>query len=113
MCKFQPSEPERLHQFRKIFDTYGITLYAGAVGSSPASTDHSLVGTHVLGKNEIGSGGTEPFAEATLYYRKFLQFVDPNMFEEHKALFPCFHLIYIGNFTPTTLLLLEDFANRN
>jgi len=27
-------------------------------------------------ENEIGDGGAEPFAEAMLHYRKFLQFVE-------------------------------------
>ena len=95
MCNFYSTEPERLHDFRQIFQSYGITLHNATVG-------HMLVGTHVRvileGKNEIGSGGAEPFAEAMLYYRKFLRFVEDreNMFKEHKALLPCFHIICFG-----------------
>jgi hypothetical protein len=118
MCKFQPSEPVRMDKFRKIFHAHGITLHAGTIGHSQVSTDgHLLDGTHVKvileGKNEIGSGGAEPFLQSLLYYRKFLSFVEQDVFEEHKAILPCFHLVCAGKFTPTTLLLLEDFANRN
>lgn len=111
MCDFYPSEHDRLYNFRRIFEDYGITLHSGTVGSSRAQMDgHPKVILH--GKNEIGGGGAEPFVEAILHNREFFQSVKnrQNVFKEHKAVLPCFHLICFGK---STTLLLEDFVNQN
>lgn len=58
----------------------------------------------IEGKNEIGSGSAEPFAEAILYYRKILKEMETEM-GKLRSFLPCIHIIVFGYFiSPDSLL---------
>ncbi|KAG2058628.1 hypothetical protein BDR06DRAFT_1030345 [Suillus hirtellus] len=73
MSSFHPDELTRMNVFRHLLRGYGIILHSSAIGSTKYTTDgHFLsadgnfVQVILEGKNEIGSGGAEPFAESIL-----------------------------------------------
>ncbi|KAG1723465.1 uncharacterized protein EDB91DRAFT_1255616 [Suillus paluster] len=49
----------------------------------------------IEGKNEIGSGGAEPFAEAMLHYRKFMENSQIEIVRL-RSVIPCIHIIVFG-----------------
>lgn len=103
MCSFYDDEPKRMHRFREILSTYGIKLTPAAVGSTHCTTDSHLLSSKediviVIseGKNEIGSGNAEPFAEALMYYRKLIHARKHEVLRL-RTLFPCLNIIVFGN----------------
>ncbi|KAH7904758.1 hypothetical protein BJ138DRAFT_1018649 [Hygrophoropsis aurantiaca] len=103
MSSFHGDENRRMHKFRRMLSSYGITLHAASVGSTKCTSDgHLMVGKFVAaiveGKNEIGSGIAEPFLEAIMYYRKFIEILhNPQDDIAHlRSVVPCFHIIVFG-----------------
>ncbi|KAG1795979.1 uncharacterized protein HD556DRAFT_1526449 [Suillus plorans] len=102
MCAFYKDELARMDAFRDVLCKYGIILDPSMVGGTKCVTDGHLLSSDGMfvqvilkGKNEIGSGAAEPFLEAMLYHRKFM--------EESKieianlwSVFPCIHIIVFG-----------------
>jgi len=109
MCSFYRSKLDRMHEFRQIFENHGVLIHLGIVGSPREMTDgHLLFGNSpaviLEGKNEIGEGSAEPFAEAMFHYRMFLAHLnDPKVFT-HKVMLPCFLIVCFGKFILTTFL---------
>ncbi|OAX42194.1 hypothetical protein K503DRAFT_797382 [Rhizopogon vinicolor AM-OR11-026] len=76
MCKYYGGSDERMHVFSQLFQYLNIELTSDTIGSSKCGTDgHSLstcgkfAVVVLVGNNEIGSGGGDPFAQAMLHYR--------------------------------------------
>ncbi|KAG1721873.1 hypothetical protein EDB19DRAFT_1646142 [Suillus lakei] len=72
------------------------------VGSTKGTTNGHLLSINgkfvqviAEGKNEIGGGGAEPFAEAMLYYRKFMEDLK-NEIPNLRSVIPCIHIIVFG-----------------
>ncbi|KAG1851653.1 hypothetical protein F4604DRAFT_1592308, partial [Suillus subluteus] len=102
MSSFYPDEHSRMKVFRELLHGYGITLHSSPIGSTKCTTDGHLMSTdgdfvQVIseGKNEIGSGGAEPFAQAMLYYRKILKESNAEI-EKFQSVLPCIHIIVFG-----------------
>ncbi|KAG2336544.1 hypothetical protein BDR05DRAFT_1063613 [Suillus weaverae] len=102
MSSFHTDELARMNTFRQVLRDYGISLNASMVDSTKCTTDGHLLSANgkfvqvmVKGQNEIGSGGAEPFLEAMLYYRKFME----NLKDEVAGLrsfIPCIHIMVFG-----------------
>ncbi|KAG1784738.1 uncharacterized protein HD556DRAFT_199681 [Suillus plorans] len=94
MSSFHPDELTRMLVFRQVLRDY--------VGSTNFTTDGHLLSTNgqfvqviLEVRNEIGSGATEPFAEAMLYYRKFME--DSKIeIVKLRSVIPCIHIIVFG-----------------
>ncbi|KAG2095110.1 uncharacterized protein F5147DRAFT_718816 [Suillus discolor] len=94
MSSFHPDELTRMCVFQQVLRDY--------VGSTNFTTDGHLLSTNgkfvqviLEVKNEIGSGTTEPFAEAMLYYRKFME--DSKIeIAKLRSVIPCIHIIVFG-----------------
>ncbi|KAG1717211.1 hypothetical protein EDB19DRAFT_1654662, partial [Suillus lakei] len=102
MSSFYPDELRRMDAFRKVLHDYGIILNASMVGSTKGTTNGHLLSINgkfvqviAEGKNEIGGGGAEPFAEAMLYYRKFMEDLK-NEIPNLRSVIPCIHIIVFG-----------------
>jgi len=102
MCSFYTIEDQRMDAFRNLFREYGIKLEKSTIGSTNYWTNGHLLSScgrfvQVItkGKNEIGSGKAEPFAEALMYYRKFLK-RSRNKVTQLQFIFPCFHVLVFG-----------------
>jgi hypothetical protein len=102
MSSFYPDELTRMDVFRQLLHDYGIILNASMVGSTKCTTDGHLLSRNgkfvqVIseGKNEIGGGGAEPFAEAMLYYRKFME-ESKTEIVGLRSVIPCIHIIVFG-----------------
>ncbi|KAG1779904.1 hypothetical protein EV702DRAFT_965107, partial [Suillus placidus] len=100
MTSFYPDELTWMNAFRQLLHDYGIN--ASIVGSTKCTTDGHLLsrsGTFIQviseGKNKIGSGGAEPFAEAMLYYRKFMKDSKIETVRP-RSVIPCIHIIVFG-----------------
>ncbi|KAG2339563.1 hypothetical protein BDR05DRAFT_938849 [Suillus weaverae] len=102
MSSFYSDELTRMSVFRQVLHDYGIILDISMVNSTKCTTVGRLLSTNgkfmqviVKGKNEIGSGAAEPFAEAMLYYRKFLE--DSKIeIARLRSVIPCIHIIVFG-----------------
>ncbi|KAG1725696.1 uncharacterized protein EDB91DRAFT_1350660 [Suillus paluster] len=102
MSSFYPDELTRMYVFRQLLRDYGIILDVAMVGSTKCPTDGHLLShngkfVQVISevKSEIGSGGAEPFAEAMLYYRKFME--DSKIeIVRLRSVIPCIHIIVFG-----------------
>ncbi|KAG1904999.1 uncharacterized protein F5891DRAFT_1183658 [Suillus fuscotomentosus] len=99
MASFYPNELARMNTFRQVLRDYGIILNASMVGSTGCTMDGHLLSTNrqfvlmiIEGKNEIGSGAAEPFMEAMLYYRKFMEDSKIEM-ARLRSFIPCIHII--------------------
>ncbi|KAG1883545.1 uncharacterized protein F5891DRAFT_1203239, partial [Suillus fuscotomentosus] len=99
MASFYPNELARMNTFRQVLRDYGIILNASMVGSTGCTTDRHILSTNgqfvlmiIEGKNEIGSGTAEPFMEAMLYYRKFMEDSKIEM-ARLRSFIPCIHII--------------------
>ncbi|KAG2095268.1 uncharacterized protein F5147DRAFT_584655 [Suillus discolor] len=102
MATFYPNELTRMNTFRQVLRDYGIILNASMVGSTGCTMDGHLLSTNgqfvlmiIEGKNEIGSGAAEPFMEAMLYYRKFMEDSKIEM-ARLRSFIPCIHIIVFG-----------------
>ncbi|KAG2057287.1 hypothetical protein BDR06DRAFT_969482 [Suillus hirtellus] len=80
MAAFYLNELVQMNTFWQVLQDYSIILNASMVGSTGCTMDGYLLSTNrqfvlmiIEGKNEIGSGTAEPFMEAMLYYRKFME----------------------------------------
>ncbi|KAG1891729.1 uncharacterized protein F5891DRAFT_1210959 [Suillus fuscotomentosus] len=80
MCSFYMDELARMDAFRHVLCEYGIILDPSMVGATQCTTDGHLTSSDGMfvqvilkGKNEIGCGAAEPFLEAMLYHRKFME----------------------------------------
>ncbi|KAG1795983.1 uncharacterized protein HD556DRAFT_1290262 [Suillus plorans] len=102
MCAFYRDELARMDAFRDVLRKYGIILDPSMVDATKCVTDGHLLSSDGMfvqvilkGKNEIGSGAAEPFLEAMLYHRKFME---ESKFEIAKlwSVFPCIHIIVFG-----------------
>jgi hypothetical protein len=113
MCGFYTTEPDRMHAFRRLFLRHGIELHADTIGSSGCGTDgHMMSGKFAVvvveGKNEIGSGSCEPFAQAMMYYRKILEDSSGEI-SNLQSNVPSFLIAIFGKFN---LLLLNCFIDH-
>ncbi|KAG1748849.1 uncharacterized protein EDB91DRAFT_1334340 [Suillus paluster] len=102
MSSFYPDELTRMNVFRQLLCNYGIPLEASMIGPTKYMTDGHLLSPNrqfvqviIEGKNEIGSGGAEPFAEAMLHYRKFLENSQIEIVRL-RSVIPCIHIIVFG-----------------
>ncbi|KAG2099257.1 uncharacterized protein F5147DRAFT_777377 [Suillus discolor] len=102
MASFYPNELAWMNTFRQVLQDYGIILNASMVGSTGCTTDGHILSTNgqfvlmiIEGKNEIGSGTAEPFMEAMLYYRKFMEDSKIEM-ARLRSFIPCIHIIVFG-----------------
>jgi len=102
MSSFYPDELTRMNVFRQLLHDYGIILDASMVGSTKCTTDGHLLSRNgkfvqviLEVKNEIGSDGVEPFAEAMLYYRKFME-ESKTEIVGLRSVIPCIHIIVFG-----------------
>ncbi|KAG1730960.1 uncharacterized protein EDB91DRAFT_737973 [Suillus paluster] len=74
------------------------------VGSTSCLTDpeytmaKKFASVIVVGKNEIGDGGAEPFLEATYCYRKFLKKLNgtQDKITRLRFILPCLHIVIFG-----------------
>ncbi|KAG1893517.1 uncharacterized protein F5891DRAFT_985860 [Suillus fuscotomentosus] len=103
MASFYPNELARMNTFWQVLRDYGIILNASMVGSTGCTMDGHLLSTNgqfvlmiIEGKNEIGSGAAEPFMEAMLYYRKFMEDSKIEM-ARLRSFIPCIHIIVFGS----------------
>ncbi|KAG2064398.1 hypothetical protein BDR04DRAFT_1061843 [Suillus decipiens] len=100
MSLFYPDELARMYAFREVLLGYDIELNVSMVGSTKCmhlfSPDEKFVQVIVGGKNEIGSSGSaEPFAEAILSYRKFME-ESKSEIVRLRSVMPCIHIIVFG-----------------
>ncbi|KAG1766754.1 hypothetical protein EV702DRAFT_789503 [Suillus placidus] len=102
MSSFYSDELTRMSVFWQVLRDYGITFNTSIVNSTKCTAVGRLLSTNgkfmqviVEGKNEIGSGDAEPFAEAMLYYRKFIEDSKIEMVRLRSVL-PCIHIIVFG-----------------
>ncbi|KAG1767473.1 hypothetical protein EV702DRAFT_1146694 [Suillus placidus] len=102
MSSFYSDELTRMSVFRQVLHDYGIIFDASIVNSTKCTTVGRLLSTNgkfmqviVEGKNEIGSGDAEPFAEAMLYYRKFIEDSKIEIVRLRSVL-PCIHIVVFG-----------------
>ena len=102
MSSFYPDELTRMNVFRQLLHDYGIILDASMVGSTKCTTDGHLLSRNgkfvqviLEVKNEIGSDGAEPFAEAMLHYRKFME-ESKTEIVGLRSVIPCIHIIVFG-----------------
>ena len=105
MSSFHHDEHQQMDMFRRRLSSYGIKLEAGAVGSTRCVTDgHLTVENFAVviaeGKNEIGAGGNDPFAQALMYYHHFIRNLESDKYNvaRRRSVFPCFHIIVFGKF---------------
>jgi hypothetical protein len=117
MSSFYTAEHFRMAEFRELLGDYGIKLDAASVGKTLCTTDGHLLSPNrkfamviADGKNEIGSGRAEPFAEAMIYYRTFIHGRDHEM--RLRSLFPCFLITVFGKFI-LAVSLLESLTDHN
>ncbi|KAF8641755.1 hypothetical protein AX16_009832 [Volvariella volvacea WC 439] len=101
MCKFYGDDAQRMEECRELLAAYGVSLMAAKVGPTNFSTDghvtneiNKYVCVILEGKNEVGSGGIEPFLEAMCYYRQLTRNIGggPGL----NSRFPCFLLTVFG-----------------
>jgi hypothetical protein len=98
MSSFYTEELVRMNAFRQLLRGYGITLDSSAISSTDGhllSPNGNFVQVIVEGKNEIGSGGAEPFMQAMLYYRKILKESNVEI-AKFRSVLPCIHIIVFG-----------------
>ncbi|KAG2357032.1 hypothetical protein BDR07DRAFT_398588 [Suillus spraguei] len=102
MSLFYSDELTRMDAFRQVLRDYGIELKASMVGSTKCTTDGHLLSPDgkfvqviVKVKNEIGSSDAEPFTQAMLYYRKFIE-ESKNDIVRLRSVMPCIHIIVFG-----------------
>jgi hypothetical protein len=117
MSSFYTAEHLRMAVFRELLGDYGIKLDAALVGKTQCTTDGHLLSSNrkfamviAEGKNEIGSGRAEPFAEAMIYHRTFIHGRDHEM--RLRSLFPCFLITIFGKFI-SAVSLLEPLIDYN
>ncbi|KAG2357039.1 hypothetical protein BDR07DRAFT_1363618 [Suillus spraguei] len=101
MSAFYPDDLTRMNEFRKVLHDYGIELNASMVGSKKCMTEGHLLSPNgkfvqviVEGKNEIGGSDCEPFTQAMLYYRKFIE--SRIEIVRLRSVMPCIHIIVFG-----------------
>ncbi|KAG1755294.1 uncharacterized protein EDB91DRAFT_285621 [Suillus paluster] len=99
MPSFYPDELTRMKVFRQLLREYDIILDASMVRSTKCITDGHLLSRDekfvqviLEGKNEIGGDGAKPFAEAMLYYRKFME----KEMGRLRSVIPCIYVIVFG-----------------
>ncbi|KAG1796018.1 uncharacterized protein HD556DRAFT_1471426, partial [Suillus plorans] len=92
MSCFYPDELSRMNVFRHVLRQCGIILNSDG---HLLSSDGMFVQVILEGKNEIGSDGAEPFAEAMLYHRKFMQDSKVELAKLWSVM-PCIHIIVFG-----------------
>ncbi|KAL4062723.1 hypothetical protein V8B97DRAFT_2026677 [Scleroderma yunnanense] len=103
MSTFYSQEHWRMAQFRSELYDYGIVLEAAAIDSAIRTDGHLTVEDKFVvviaeGKNEVGSGSGDPFAQALTYYHHFIRNMNGDNYRVARlcSVFPCFHIIVLG-----------------
>jgi hypothetical protein len=108
MSKWFGDENDRRKAFHTLLDDYGLRLTRTKIAGTAFETDGDMsVGGHRYVifelKNEISSGGAEPFAQAILYYLESNR--DDAVKAKHKGSnFPCLLVVVFGEFSNSPLL---------